>query len=190
MGNDEYPPRGVTGRPRGPHRTYTAQTIPAIGNCVLAITRTLGGANQPLETIQIRAFRADAHHRAQLPTMPDTRLLDHPAGLGIIRCSIASTAATSTRCMVAGGSLELRRFYAASGVMSWMLTTLEAELAMCGISSIHIPTSTLTIDSDMVAHDIDAWAREILDAHMYRLHPTRTAFELVLDRYRLPRIPG
>ncbi len=187
MGSSDTPTPGITGQPRGHITTYTARTIPAIGSCVAAITRTLDEAAHPLAAIEVRAFRADAQQREHIPAMPEARLLDHPGGLGIIRCTINAGIATSTCCTVAGASLDLRRYYATSGVMAWMLETLEAELAVASITSIHIPLTTLVIESDAAQPDMDAWARDTFTAHSYQLNPEATAFEITLDRTRTPR---
>ena len=178
---------GHVGRPRGRVRTFAATTFPAVGDSVLCITRYLDGAMPALSDLEVRAFRADAQHHAVAPDMDVERLMDHPAGLGVISCSITGQVARAHHCLIAGSSDELKRFHARSGVLAWLITHLEMELAAAGISFIVIPRAAVADDAERFDETRASWFGEIMMTLGYAWDESQNAFVATMNAQLLPR---
>jgi hypothetical protein len=188
----KQPCSGVVGKPRGTYLTYAASTIPEVGNCVISIGRTLSGERAALESVEIRAFRAEVQQRAAAPTMPPDRFLIHPAGLGIIRALLQSghdSSVTVEQFSMAGNSAEQRRFHANIGIAQWLLSSLHVELATAGASDIEVPVHALRIDTaDLESPDsLDEWSGAVLTTAGYRIEATSGSAHAHLHPQYLPR---
>lgn len=115
------------------------------------------------------------------------RLMDHPAGLGLIRCEISGNTAHATACLIAGSSIELQRFHALSGVLAWLIESLEKELAASGVSSIVIPETAAASTPAAVSEARTSWLDDALTSMGYAWDSSISSYTVTMQSQLLPR---